>query len=448
MASIRFFLVAGILAILTLFNFVAALRGYQSSMAEAELLFDNELLDLSRLVANLDFAQLPPDFRLGNNMAFQVWQDKELLAASFHAPPDPITALRPGFDYANFDGFRWRTYSRYQENGDIWVIVAERTDLRFILAENVVLESITPILIGIPLIGLLIWFVVSQGLRPLQLLSTELRNKHINDLTPINYVHSKKELHQVIQSLNGLFQRLDRALEREKRFSADAAHELRTPISALKIQLHNLQHEIGGDSESFLALQAGVDRMQHLIEQLLSLYRMTPDQFSENCEVIDLAALTRDMVARHYSLFENKQQKIELKQLGGEALIIGEKFALETLITNLLSNASKYTPPKGRIRITSRLDPKSNRVCLTVEDNGPGISESERDRVFERFYRASKEDNLQIPGCGLGLTIVKHVVDLHQAKLSLEESDFSSGAKFTVCFDRYQYPSGNQSENA
>lgn len=435
MASIRFFLIAGILAILTLFNFVAGLRGYQSSMVEAELLFDNELLDLSRLVANLDFDKVPPDFRLGNNMAFQVWQDGNLLGATFHAPVEPISAFNPGFDYANFDGFRWRTYARYQQSGDLWVIVAERTDLRFILAENVVLESITSILIGIPLIGLLIWFVVSQGLRPLQLLSTELRNKHINDLTPIDYRHSKKELHQVIHSLNGLFQRLERALEREKRFSADAAHELRTPISALKIQLHNLQHEIGSDSESFQALQAGVDRMQHLIEQLLSLYRMTPDQFSQNCELIDLTTLTRDLVAQHYSLFENKKQKIEVKQAGGEASIIGEKFALETLITNLLTNACKYTPEKGRIRITSRFDQGNNKVCLTVEDNGPGISESERERVFDRFYRSNNEDNIQVPGCGLGLTIVKHVVDLHQAKLELQASDFSSGAKFTVCFD-------------
>ncbi len=186
MTSIRFFLVAGILAALTLFNFVAALRGYQSSMNEAEVLFDNELLDLSRLVANLDFTKIPDDFRLGNNLAFQVWQNDELLGASLHAPDDPINAFLPGFDFANFDGFRWRTYTRYQAQDNFWIIVAERTDLRFILAENVVLESITPILIGIPLIGLLIWLVVSHGLRPLKLLSTELRNKDVNDLSPID----------------------------------------------------------------------------------------------------------------------------------------------------------------------------------------------------------------------------------------------------------------------
>lgn len=432
MGSIRIFLIAGIMATLILFNFVAALRGYQSSMAEADVLFDNELLDLSRLVANLDIEQLGDDFRLGNNMAFQIWHDNELIGASFRAPSTPISAFSPGFDYANFDSYRWRTFTRYETFSQRWVIVAERTDLRFLLAENVVLESIIPILLGIPLIGLLIWIIVSHGLKPLQVLSNELRSKHITDLSPLNFEHSKKELTQVIQSLNGFINRLDKALEREKRFSADAAHELRTPISALKIQLHNLQQEIDGSSEAFVALQNGVDRMQHLIEQLLSLYRTTPDQFAENCTEIDLYALTQDLIAQHYSLFENKNQALELK--GHSEIIIGEKFALETMITNLLSNASKYTPEQGKIKIELTSD--ANEVCLLVEDNGKGIPEIEKARIFERFYRSTQENETMIPGCGLGLTIVKHVVELHGAKLSLENSDFKTGSLFKICFAR------------
>ena len=432
MGSIRIFLIAGIMATLILFNFVAALRGYQSSMAEADVLFDNELLDLSRLVANLDIQQLGDDFRLGNNMAFQIWHKNQLIGASFRAPSTPINAFSPGFDFANFDSYRWRTFTRYENLSERWVIVAERTDLRFLLAENVVLESIIPVLLGIPLIGLLIWVIVSQGLKPLQVLSNELRNKHITDLSPLNFEPSTKELTQVIQSLNGFIHRLDQALEREKRFSADAAHELRTPISALKIQLHNLQQEIDGGSDAFLALQDGVDRMQHLIEQLLSLYRTTPDQFAENCTEIDLYALTQNLIALHYSMFENKNQKLELT--GHAAIIVGEQFALETMVTNLLSNASKYTPVKGKIHIEITSD--DNQVCLSVEDNGQGIPETERARIFERFYRSTQESETMIPGCGLGLTIVKHVVDLHGAKLSLEDSHFKTGTLFKVCFAR------------
>lgn len=431
MGSIRLFLIAGILSILILFNFVAALRGYQSSMAEADVLFDNELLDLSRLVANLDLQQLGDDFRLGNNLAFQIWQDNDLIGTSFHSPDSPITEFTPGFDFANFDGYRWRTFTRYVSIQNRWVIVAERTDLRFILAENVVLESIMPILLGIPLVGLLIWVVVSQGLKPLQQLSNELRTKHINDLSPLKIAQPKKELKQVIQSLNGFINRLEQTFEREKRFSADAAHELRTPISALKIQLHNLQQETGGNSDAFLALQDGVDRIQHLIEQLLSLYRTTPDQFAANCTKIDLYLLTQDIIAQQYSLFEKKHQSLELE--GATETIIGEKFALATMITNLLTNASKYTPDGGIIRV--RIESDSNEVCLIVEDNGIGIAEAEQERIFERFYR-SQNDESMIPGCGLGLTIVKHVVDLHEARLSLCHSGFESGTMFRICFDK------------
>ena len=439
MGSIRLFLITGILATLILFNFVSALRGYQSSMSEAEVLFDNELLDLSRLVANLDLQRLGDDFRLGNNLAFQVWQDDEqqrglgnrLLGSSYHAPTTPINIFSPGFDFANFDGYRWRTYTRHDNSSNHWIIVAERTDLRFVLAENVVLESIVPILLGIPLIGLLIWVIVSHGLKPLQLLSNELRNKHITDLSPLKYDHSKNELNQVVQSLNGFIQRLDQALDREKRFSADAAHELRTPISALKIQLHNLQHELNGESEAFLALQDGVDRMQHLIEQLLSLYRTTPDQFAENCAAIDLYSLTQNVIAQNYSLFEEKNQSLELE--GASAMILGEKFALETMITNLLSNASKYSPKGGDVLV--KIESTGNEVCLLVEDNGSGIPDAEKERIFERFFRSSQNDETMIPGCGLGLTIVKHVVDLHEAKLSLEDSHFQSGSLFKICFN-------------
>lgn len=430
MKSIRSFLIAGTVAILILFNFVAALRGYQSSMLEAEQLFDNQLLDLSQLVANLDLARITRDFRLGNNMAFQVWDQDTLLAASYHAPLEPMNAFAAGFDFANFDGYRWRTFTRLDEDNGRWIIVAERTDLRFVLAENVVLESIAPILFGIPVAGLLIWFIVGFGLKPLQVLSTDLRQKRVQDLSPLPLRQTPRELDQVVQSINGFIQRLGSALEREKRFSADAAHELRTPISALKIQLHNLAQEVDTHSEAFRQLQQGVERMQHLIEQLLSLYRTTPDQFAANCTRLDLLAVTQDSVARLYPLIEQKQQTLELE---GEACFInGDRFALETMLANLLTNANRYTPNGGRILL--KLERRPARVCLTVEDNGPGIAEAERERVFERFYRAGSVDNTGVTGCGLGLTIVQHVAELHQATVTAGPSSFASGAAFTVCF--------------
>ncbi len=434
MRSIRLFLIASILATLILFNFVAALQGYLSSMREADTLFDNQLLDLARLVSNLDLSNAnTKDLRLGNDLSFQIWSESQLLAASYNAPDEPLHAFEPGFEYVNFGGYRWRTFARFEEPLGRWVIVAERTDLRFILAENVVLQSILPLLLGIPIVGLLIWVIVSHGLRPLQQLSVDLKNKGANDLSPVSATESRIELDQVIESINSFIRRLNRVMEREKRFSADAAHELRTPMSALKVQLHNLSAEIDTQHDSFQQLQDGVDRMQHLIEQLLSLYRATPEQFANNCTTVDLYAVTQDQVASLYPSFERREQRIEL--IGESTPIEGDKFALETLISNLLGNANKYTPKGGDIIV--RIEDVGSEICLSVEDSGSGIPDADKMRVFDRFYRVdSKDDSPRLPGCGLGLTIVSHVAELHGARVKLVDSRFDSGSTFLVYFKK------------
>lgn len=429
MRSIRFFLVASILATLTLFNFVAVLQGYRSSMNEADVLFDNQLMDIALLVANVENPAAVTNISLENEIIFQVFDDDSLIMASSNAPQQALPVTEAGFDYTNFDGYRWRTFVLADTNRKI--IVAERTDLRFILAENVVLESVVPILLGIPLVGLIIWTIVSLSLRPLKELSAELKQKQAQDLSTIQYKNTTQELAQVIESTNSFISRLGEVLEREKRFSADAAHELRTPISALKIQLHNLRDEIGSENESFQQLQSGVERMQHLIEQLLSLYRTTPEKFTENYQTVDLYQIAQEQIARSYSSFENKDQTLELE--GDHTVVKGEPFALETLLSNLLSNANKYTPVHGNILV--RVSSKGSAPVLSVEDNGPGIPEQDRKRIFDRFYRSQTAQGMNaVPGCGLGLTIVSHIATLHQAKVIVEDSCFDTGTAVRICF--------------
>jgi len=432
--SIRLFLIASIVATLILFNFLAALQGYRSSMQEADTLFDNQMLDLARLVANLDVSKASTkELRLGNDLSFQIWSGSQLLAASDNAPNEPLLDFVPGFEYVNFNGYRWRTFTRFEASLERWVVVAEREDLRFVLAENVVLQSILPLLLGIPIVGLLIWVIVSHGLRPLQQLSNDLKNKGASDLSPLLSPDSRIELDQVMESINGFIQRLNQLMEREKRFSADAAHELRTPMSALKIQLHNLSNEIDTKHETFQQLQEGVDRMQHLIEQLLSLYRATPEQFAKNCESIDLYELAQDKVAGFYPNFENKNQHVEL--LGSSVEIDGDKFALETLFSNLLGNANKYTLKGGNIVV--RVSEMKDEICLSVEDSGPGIPDADKKRVFDRFYRVAANQGSSRPlGCGLGLTIVSHVAELHQARVELKDSSYDSGCAFQIFFKK------------
>ena len=449
MRSIRVFLVTSIVALLILFNFVAAIQGYQSSMREADALFDNQMLDLARLVSNLDVSNdRGKSLQLGDDLAFQIWQSNALIAASSNAPPDALHDFIPGFGYANFDSYRWRTLARFDEMRNRWVFIAERMDLRFILAESVVLQSVGPLLLGIPLIGLLVWVFVSRGLAPLQRLSLLLKAKPASDLTPIDFGESRVELNQVVASINGFVTRLDAVMDREKRFSADAAHELRTPISALKIQLHNLASTVDVDSEAYQELQQGIERMHHLIEQLLALYRNSPEQFAANRKPVNLLALVQDVVARLYPEFENKHQQIALEsnaESGSRDFIIdGEAFALEALVTNLLVNACRYTLRGGQIIIA--LSWQNEKVFLAVEDNGVGIPLADRERIFDRFTRLSSAQAQGVFGCGLGLAIVGHVAALHHALVKVESSRFSSGTAFVVEFQAAKASNTDEAE--
>lgn len=432
MSSIRLFLIASTLAVLTLFNFAASLQGYRASLNEAERLFDSQLWQTAELIADLHTNATQTHLERQGNLAFQIWHKNQLVTASSPDLQQPITELTPGLGHANFNGYRWRTLVYHEAVHDNLVIVAERTDLRYVLAESVITQAVLPILLGIPLAGLLIWLIVSRGLKPLRDLSEQLKNKQANDLTPVEIPDLKSELEQVNHSINALMRRLGTALDREKRFTADAAHELRTPISALKVQLHNLRDEIPPGNGAFAELEAGVERMQHLVEQLLSLYRSTPEEFSRNFTRLNLFELAQEVIANQHEDFERKQQLLELE--GEDCFVDGDPFAITTLLQNLLSNANKYTPEGGNVRVT--VEPVSHYVCLKVEDSGPGIAPTDYSKVFERFQRLNnKREVAATQGCGLGLTIVRHIADLHHARASIAPSSFDTGAAFIILFN-------------
>lgn len=431
MTSIRVFLVVVILAVLTLFTFVVSLKGFQSSMEEADRLFDNQLLEVARLIANIHPGSETQNVNHEGDITFQVWQEGVLKAASSNAPPTELIGFEPGFDFTNFGGYRWRTVAYHDEYSGSWVLAAQRTDLRYALAENVILESIFPVVIGLPILALLIWLIVSQGLKPLRKLADELRNKQPEDLSPIAIRAPKSELQQIVSSSNGLLTRLETSLLREKQFASDAAHELRTPISALKVQLYNISKDLPEDHEGIAELAYTTGRLERIVEQILDLYRSSPDRFTANFEPIDLAALTQDILARVYPLFDSKHQVLEF--LGDACTISGDRFALTTLVYNLLSNASKYTPERGSIVV--QISRTNSGVELIVEDSGRGIPEDQRKTIFERFYRfGSEQERTNESGCGLGLAIVKRIADLHEAKITVTASKFETGAAFHLLF--------------
>jgi len=427
MKSIRFYLIATILAAMTLLIFLSALHGYNKSSKEARILLDKQLVDMANVLSVLQVQ--PSDHQtitinvITTNTAFQVWQDQQLLSRSSNAPELPMTRLKPGFSDSNFGQYRWRNYVSYNPASERWVITAERADIRNHLIDNFILESVLPILLMLPIAVLLIWLLVGSGLRPLRQLAEQLQQKQENDLSPVSLPDPLKELQPLVDSTNTLLARLENAFDRAKRFSADAAHELRTPISGLKINLYNQRIE-SPDDKYLALLTAGVNRMEHIVEQILTLYRTTPDQYMADFETLDLHAIVQDSIARQYLDFENKGQQIELT--GGRAMMQCDQFTMETLLQNLLSNANKYTPEHGQIAVDVR--PIDDSIQLRVEDSGPGIPEDKYGRIFDRFYRLDGDQHdSDIEGCGLGLSIVQHIVELHHGTIQLSASKFSNG---------------------
>jgi len=435
MTSIRRFMVIVLLASITLLNFLAALHGYRSSMEKSHQLFDKQLASISQLLMNSGVVQYIPSHNLdvvvaeSDGIAYQIWNDNQtLIQRSETLPAHKIVSLEAGYSYANYNGYRWRTFASQNPISKIWIVVAERTDVRYTLAEEVVLNSVIPIVAELPLIGLLIWLVIGWGLKPINRLAAELRNRDPQDLQPLSEENVVDELSVLVESSNELLNRLRQSFERERRFSSDTAHELRTPISALKIHLYNLKTVVPEDNESYQLLNLSIQRMSHMIEQMLILYRTVPEQYVDNFERVDVYALVQNQIIEQYQCFSDKEQLIELD---GESFeITADVFSINILLKNLLDNASKYTPVGGNILVSVKQN--ENHAILAIEDSGCGIAEELYGKVFERYYRISDQKTFDTLGSGLGFSIIHHILDLHNGEIVLDKSCFETGLKVTI----------------
>ncbi len=254
----------------------------------------------------------------------------------------------------------------------------------------------------------------------------------MSDLSPVRLDNVPTELTPLTLSTNDLLRRLQSSFNREKRFAADAAHELRTPISILKVQAHNLLQESEAPSASVEELRQGIDAMGHLVEQILVLNRTAPDQYMVQFVPIDLYTLVQEVISSDYEQILERNQQFDLE--GGSAVIAGDATALKSLIHNLLGNASKYSPKGARLRM--RVHRHQKKVIMLVEDSGPGIPESYRERVFDRFYRLDGDRHASgVSGSGLGLAIVKHIVEMHAGSISLSSSQELGGLCVTLVFN-------------
>lgn len=450
MASIRLFLTLTLIAIIVLVSFLSSLRGYRESMAEAETLFDMQLQEHAKLLSLvapttnssgaaklLEEIVLPQQSNLELSteslIAYQVFDEQgELTMRSVTAPWTAMSPLEVGYSDRNFSGYRWRVLVIHIPDEQRWVMAAQRLDVRYELAESVILEAVIPTVLSIPLAALLIWFIVGYGLRPIKLLAQAVRSREVTDLSAVRLDNVPRELTPLTLSTNDLLRRLQSSFNREKRFAADAAHELRTPISILKVQVHNLLEERAAPSATLQELQLSIDAMGHLVEQILVLNRTAPDQYMVKFNPMDLYTLVQEVISNEYEAVLSREQQFDLE--GASAFIRGDSTALRSLISNLIANASKYSPAHARIRV--RIVQRSTRVSMIVEDSGPGIPLQFRERVFDRFYRIDGDRHASgVSGSGLGLAIVKHIVEMHRGQIVLSSSKELGGLCVTIHFD-------------
>ncbi|MDO6508013.1 ATP-binding protein [Colwellia sp. 4_MG-2023] len=463
--SIRRYLVLTLFSVLTLITFIAAIQGYKQSMSQAEAGFDQQLLSLAQTLTAMNSmpnANINRDKTLQvvqqSAFAFQVWKNKRLILKSNNAPDHLITNIalssHQGTEFfeVNFLDQRWRAVALSSlflaPNDNMVVIVAQPLKAQFSLTQTLILAAVTPMIVAIAVLSLLIFIIITQGLKPLHKLSFELSRRKSNDFSPLNVEVDNNELADIVATLNELFARLDAAFQRERHFASDAAHELKTPLSVLKIDTHNLIQDLAErsisnrnqqltstDIENFSSIHAlnnSVDRMGHVIDQILNLNRTNPAQISNVSSAFNINVLLKQVIAELYNDILHKDQVITLES--DDIFLSAHEFSVHLLATNLISNANKYTPIEGEILI-SVTQGRNKTITLCVEDSGQGIDETEYQRVFDRFYRVGGDQHdSDIFGCGLGLAIVKHIADLHGANIQLSRSTLLKGLKVEVIF--------------
>ena len=419
--SIRKRLTLILLSMMVLTCFLALVKGYKKSMYHGENLLDDELKIVAGVLIEQPLVVTAHVMKINNSstqLLYQIWQKNTLLSGSIGLSGNQVQ-FSEGFQTANIAGQRMRVF--VLNNPTRKVIVAEPMSKRFELAEAVILSAMLPMLWAVPLLAIFISFFVKYALAPLTRLSKQLAHRQANDFSPISWQVTDEEIKPVINRLNDLFKRVETAYLRERFFASDAAHELRTPLSSLKINVHNLANKQSNpqNDQEIQAMSQGINRLNNIVEQMLILGRTQPEQWQKQFSEHSLLAITQHAVSEQYNKIDEKSQTISLE--GDDFVINGDKFTLTTLISNLLSNAIKYTPNNGQIII--KLASSSNGYSWQIDDSGAGMTEAQKERVFNRFYRVGGDQHPSgEQGAGLGMAIVQHIIAIYNAKIELADS--------------------------
>lgn len=371
-------------------------------------------------------------------VAFQVFHEGQLVMRSANANELPMTDITSGFASVTLaDGNQWRVFATRGAERDIQVYLGEQIASRDAILWAVLRSLVLPLVITLPLLALLLWWAVRQGLTPLRQLGQTLRQRQPQALEPVLLVDMPSEMQPMVQALNTLFERIERLLASERRFTADAAHELRTPIAGIRTQA---QVALGaGDNaperdHALHATLAGCDRATRLVEQLLTLARLEAAPSGTNSlspTLLDISALAQ-RVAADLALTALARQQTLVLEAPTPCLVAGNELLMGVLVRNLIDNAIRYSPDGAQICISVSTQ-AGGLSTLRVEDSGPGMSEPEMARLGERFFRVLGHEQ---PGSGLGWSIVRRIADVFKVHIQASRSQALGGLAVTVQWDK------------
>ncbi|MEX3527106.1 MAG: ATP-binding protein [Burkholderia sp.] len=420
MRSIRHQLLIWLLAIVVAGVGAAGWLIYRQALAEANELFDYQLQAIAAALPSEPFSQVFGSRTNGDEgIVIQIWNRNGGLMYFSHprAPIAPRAEL--GFSTERTDRGEWRVYGAIV--GDNVVQLAQPLSVRNRLAASVALRTVWPLIVLLPFLGAAVWMIVGRGMRPLRRVTRAVESRRPEALDPLPDNRLPQEVQPLVHALNGLLARLSAALDTQKAFVADAAHELRTPLAAVQIQAQLVARAQDDEirREALADLQSGVTRATRLAEQLLALARSEPDGATMR-EPVALADVLAHCVSAQAVVAQKRNIDLGIEE-AQPVVVDADIGALRVMLNNVLDNAVKYTPEHGRIDVA--LSFAAGRALVRVADSGPGIPPEERERVFDRFYRdSSARVRTDVSGSGLGLAIVKRVAAQQRATVTLGES--------------------------
>ena len=441
--SLRLRILFGVLAAVTVAWMAVSVLAYRAARHEAEELLDAHLAQSATLLLTflgdeaheLEEGHLP-HHRYDKKVAFQIWEGGEQLLS--HSDGAPDTRLSPdteGFSDVSVAGKDWRVFSTWDSERNYLVQVADASSSRDDISQQIAWHLLLPLVFALPLLGLVLGSFILVAFRPLTRLADSIAAQAPGRLQSIALPGAPSEIAPILERLNQLFARVSHTQDNERRFTADAAHELRTPLAVLQTyaEVAGAASDEATRRHALDNLLSGSRRAARLLEQLLMLARLDAQAELPGSAPCDLRALVVETVATLIPSALKKGVEVEVDE-GPPAIVNGAAMLLQVLVRNLVDNAIRYTPAGGRVKISIKISqlPLKNGVCLQVADSGPGIPAALHAEALGRFRRLDASGEA---GHGLGLSIVARIAELHGSSVVLGAKESSaSGLVVSVVF--------------